>query len=616
MQLDHKFAHIATLQSLLLPPSRTQPHQYVPVSLACKSLLDQLSLTIQVNMIILYFLFLQHLVLVSPSEGSYEVGLSADAAFFESCIDLTSLYDAISHLESVKSVFSQYLHTFKGSNRYLANLAGKIESNLDSELTAISRKLSQYGFARDINYELKDSMRKFNTAFGGRSKRGAFDFVSEGASYLFGFVSASQYQNLKANIKDQFDIIQDHESQLQSAAALNRDHMNKALASLQSFQREFQSFTKGFADRWQSSEKLLGVAIQVTYALSSVQSLVATLGTVRSNSDHFYPSRFLSPKEELVAYLLQLSDSLRDVSPVFSSTQADSYFRYQIATTTSLNNNICQLLKIPLISHFGKFNIAHSKNCPSGSVCLSNHLGNAQLDMTQYTSCLGVRFHDLPSLCTARPCLVSEDISCVMLNLTSALVATKHKMSVTIKCTHKTTIEIHGIAVIMIPLNCLIHSQNLKIDRVQTMKARRVEVRVIKLPFVIEESVLHVNSQSLGLPIFENNKLAQLILPKLKTSFDSEHFSWRSHVNFGVSTAAGVICSLLLCCLALYLSIKRCKRRSPGTSKGNWEAENTIELTHRAPLEPVVKVENEIEVSSNLGSNSELHPFNSRRNDN
>ena len=564
---------------------------------------------------LLYFLALQHLTLVSTLEGSYEVGLSADAAFLESCIDLTSLYEAISHLQTMRTVFSQYADNLKGPNAYLASLALKFERNLDSELSSISRKLKQYGFVRDVNFHLNNTMSRFYSAIGGRSKRGAFDFVSEGASYLFGFVSASQYQNIKNNVKDQFDLIHDHESQLLNAAALNRDHLNKALVSLQSFRREFKSVTKGFSDRWQSAEKFLGV-IQVTYALSSVQSLVSTLGTVRSNSDHFYPSRFLSPKEELVAYLLQLSDGLNDISPIFSSNRADSYYRYQISTTTSVNNKICQLLKIPLISHFGKFKIAHSKNCPSGSVCLSNHLGSAQIAMTQFTSCLGVHFHDLPSLCTARPCLVTDDISCVMLNLTSALVATKQKFSVTLKCTHKTTIEIHGISVIMIPLNCLIHSQNLKIDRVQSMKAMKTEVRVIKLPFVIEGSFLHVNSQSLGIPIFENSQLTQLILPKLKTSFDSEHFSWRSQVNFGVSTAAGVICSLVLCCSALYFSVRCCKRRSIGTKNGIWEAENTIELTRRAPLEPVVKIEKEIDTASTRGSETDLHPFDSRRTSN
>ena len=75
--------------------------------------------------------------MISTSEGSYEVCASTDAAFLESCIDLTSLYDAISHLEIVNAVFSQYAHTFKGSNSCLAKLALKIEHNLDSELTAI-----------------------------------------------------------------------------------------------------------------------------------------------------------------------------------------------------------------------------------------------------------------------------------------------------------------------------------------------------------------------------------------------------------------------------------------------------------------------------------------------
>lgn len=563
-------------------------------------------------MIFLSWFHLQLFALALPSVGSYQVGLSVDAAYIESCIDLTSLYEAISHLRRIQSTLQQYTHTFKSSNMFLANLGLKIESNLNSELTSIEEKLEQYGFKRDINFQFNDSMRQFNSATLqlGRSKRGAFDFVSEGASYLFGFVSASQYLELKDTIKEQFDIIQEHESKLLQAASTNRDHLNKALSSLQSFQREFMSLTKGFSDRWQNAEKFLGISIQVSYALSSVQSLVATLGVVRSNADHFYPSRFLSPKDELVSYILKLSDSLSDISPVFSSTQVEAYFRYKISTTTSLNNKICQILRIPLISHFGKFNIAHTKDCPSGNVCLSNHLGSAQIAMTQFASCLGVHYPDLPSLCFARPCLVTDDISCVMLNLTSALIATKTPFSVIIKCTHKTSVDIHGISVIIIPLNCLIHSQKLKIDKVQTMKTKKVDVRVIKLPYVIESNNLHVNSQSLGIPIFENSQLTQLILPKLKSSFDTKHFQWRSHINTGVSISAGAGCILLLMIFVVYLSVKcyRRKKSPPSSASG---CKTDIEL-HTAPLGQV-KPEIGNDQILKVDTKADLHPFDSRR---
>ena len=172
----HKFA---ILQLLSFSCSPTQPSPPVGASAP-----DLLVLSLQVNMnSLLYFLALQHLTLVSTLEGSYEVGLSADAAFLESCIDLTSLYEAISHLQTMRTVFSQYADNLKGPNAYLASLALKFERNLDSELSSISRKLKQYGFVRDVNFHLNNTMSRFYSAIGGRSKRGAFDFVSEGASY-------------------------------------------------------------------------------------------------------------------------------------------------------------------------------------------------------------------------------------------------------------------------------------------------------------------------------------------------------------------------------------------------------------------------------------------------
>ena len=75
----------------------------------------------------------------------------------------------------------------------------------------------------------------------------------------------------------------------------------------------------------------------------------------------------------------------------------------------------------------------------------------------------------------------------------------------------------------------------------------------------------------------------QIILPTLNSSFDTKHFAWRSHLNFGLSISAGVVCILLaqcalLCCLALYLMIKWYKKRdlSSRTSVGRCETEKEV----------------------------------------
>ena len=515
------------------------------------------------------YLNLLHL-LIQPIATSihYDVGVTVEAAFLESCVDIEPLYAALDQLRLVQSSLHQYSTTFKLQNVFLGDMGLKLEQSLKSEIASIEMKLIQFGFIRDHEYELDRKIDNeldlkiggfdsVNTFIGRRAKRGAFDFVSEGASYLFGFVSASQYRGLKNHIKDQYDIIHDHENQLLQSVSENRDHLNKALVSLNSLKNDFQHFTKGFSDVFLLSEHFLGISIQISFALSSVQSLVSTLEIVRNNADHFYPSRYVTPREKLKAYILHLSDSLSDISPVFSSSSIDNYFRYKIATTANLRNKICQIVRIPLISHYGKFKISHAQVCPSGRVCLSNYQGNAQVSVSEYASCLGVHYSDLPTLCTARPCLASEDISCVMLNLTTALVASKDHFQATIKCKRARTLDINGILAITIPLDCFIHSSKLKIDRVQLMKSQSSNFRAINLPFVIQGDVLSVNDTAIGGPsIFENSQLSQLVLPKLQNRFNRTILGWHTSRNSVLSLTATTASCFLLLILGIYLLIK------------------------------------------------------------
>ena len=505
-------------------------------------------------LLILFHLLIQSTFASSPG---YDVGITVEAAFIESCVNIEPLYLALDQLKLVQASLHHYSSTFKLQNVFLGNMGLKLEQNLKSEISSIEMKLSQFGFIRDHDYELDRKIGGFGTVdnlIGHRAKRGAFDFVSEGASYLFGFVSASQYRGLKNHIKNQFDIIQDQENQLLSSVAENRDHLNRALVSLNSFKKDFQSFTNGFTDLFLQSEHFLGISIQISFALSSVQSLVSTLEIVRNNADHFYPSRYVTSREKLKAYILYLSDTLSDISPVFSSSSIDNYFRYQIATTANLKNKICQIVRIPLISHYGKFEISHTQVCPSGRVCLSNHQGSVQVSVSDYASCLGVHFSDLPTLCTARPCLSSEDISCIMLNLTTALVASKDHFQATIKCKRARHLDVIGIVAITIPLNCFIHSPKLKIDKVQLMKHRSTSFRAINLPFVILGDSLLVNDTAIGgQSIFENSQLSQLILPKLQNRFNQTILGWHTSRNSVLSVTATSASCVLLLILGIYL---------------------------------------------------------------
>lgn len=491
----------------------------------------------------------------TSSFPEYDVGISVESAFLESCVSIEPLFLALDQLKRVQASLLHYSKLFKGQSLFLGNMGLRLQNSLESELTSIELKLEQFGYSR-IDHQLNRKIggqTRIDGIMGVRNKRGAFDFVSEGASYLFGFVSASQYRGLKKHISDKFSEVSEHQNILLRSVSENRDHLNNALASLNTLESNFQSFTKGFSDMFLQSEHFLGITIQISFALSSVQSLVSTLEVVRNDADHFYPSRYITPREKLKSYILHLSDSHSTISPVFSSLATDNYYRYKIATTTSLGSQICQILRVPMIGHYGKFKISHTDICPSGRVCLSNVQGHTQVSVSEYASCLGVHFPDLPTLCSARPCLTDEDISCIMLNHTTALIASKERFQTSVNCVKRrqSRVDIVGILAITIPLDCFILGPKLKIDKVQLMKTQTLALKVVNLPFTIHGDVLIVNDTAMGgPPIFENSRLSQLVLPKLKSSFNRTIFSQHSSRNSILSTSATVASGVLLLILA------------------------------------------------------------------
>ena len=495
-------------------------------------------------------------------KNNFEVSLTVEAAYFESCVNIEPIWGALEQLRllgsSLNRQTSRHSKTYLEQNDHLQKFVQSLQLNINSEIHSVVTKLNQLGLSMSAETNLN---HKFNqlSAFQkliSRNKRGAFNFVSEGASYLFGFVSASQYKDMKNNIRRSFSVIHDHQNQLLQTVSDNRDHLNSALKSIFSLKSDVQYLVNRLEARSLNSEHLLSMSIQVSYLLTSIQALVSTFEVVRSDSDHFYPSRYVTTPAQLRSFILYLSDSLTDISPIFSSTSIGNYYRYKIATTSYLDNKICQLVRVPLTNQFGQLWISHKHECPAGRICLLNHLGHSQISVSDYISCLGVHTPDLPTLCSTRPCLTTNDISCIMINSTTALVAVVDPFMITVKCERMRSIEMTGIKAIRIPLNCFIQSPKLKIDRVQLLK-HNTTLRIIDIPFSIVGNTLTVNDTALGeSSVFENSQLGHLLLPKLKRKFNSTIFTYHTSRNLALSSTATVV-SLAICLLLLLLLVRK-----------------------------------------------------------
>ena len=128
---------------------------------------------------------LSKLVIVTP-----------ESVHYESCVNTENLFLALGRLDEAKSTISQFSHSLKGKGSLYSSYASTYSRSLSQAMHTINLKLEQLTGANMT-----------------RGKRSAFDFVSEAGSYLFGFVSASQYKALKLNLKTELSILHEQNNQ-------------------------------------------------------------------------------------------------------------------------------------------------------------------------------------------------------------------------------------------------------------------------------------------------------------------------------------------------------------------------------------------------------------------
>ena len=487
--------------------------------------------------------------------------VTPESVHYESCVNTENLFLALGRLEEARSTISQFSQSLKGKSSLYSSYAGTYSRSLSQAMQTINLKLEQLTGAGIT-----------------RSKRSAFDFVSEAGSYLFGFVSASQYKALKLNLKTELSILHEQNNKALRDISQNRDEINCALNELR---KVFETISV-FKDKWWRVENMLALTIQASAMLQSIESVISVITQIRSDADKHLPSRFVIPPNQLRQMLLEINDDFQGIFPVFNSDNVNSYYRLSIATTSFFDYKLCQLLKIPLLSDKQKFSISHL-DCPAGLVCLSNSVGSTMLYLTDFLSCNSLHFRELPTICRARPCISSDQtILCTMVNQTTAVIATNKPFELVIQCKLKTSLEIQGIYVLSIPPECSTFSSLLHIQAITTMsKTFKMPIRALNVPFSFSDGLLHINQSNLDNQIFENPHIRQMILPKIRPRFDHDKYEWKpAHVNRAISissSAAVAVCFILVLFLFFCGRHKLKKLKSSNPSQSAFSSPCSIE---------------------------------------
>ena len=90
------------------------------------------------------------------SKQQFEVALTCEFAFLQSCVDIEPLHDALVQLDAVQAVLHNYASAWKLQNVFLGSMGLRLEHSLATELVSIRLKLNQLGFPQNINTEISN----------------------------------------------------------------------------------------------------------------------------------------------------------------------------------------------------------------------------------------------------------------------------------------------------------------------------------------------------------------------------------------------------------------------------------------------------------------------------
>ena len=517
---------------------------------------------------------------------SNQVIVSPENVHVEGCVDTSNVFFALEGLQTLRLAVSRFVRNFDKNESFFSHFAMKFSDDIHSAMKIIKIKL-----------------RRLTGSETARSKRSPFDFVSDAGHYLFGFVSARQYRNLKANLELEFKTLHHQNNKMLEDISLNRHVLDKLQGEIHGFLEKLGDFNQDIF----RVEQLLALSIQATAALQAVENVVTMLIQIRSDADMHLPSRLVIPPETLRQLLLQTNDDHQGLYPVFNGAHVDDYYKLTISTTANVDHKICQMLRIPLLSSQNHFLVSH-QDCSTGSICFTNSVGTTMLYLSDFLSCTAVNLKDLPTICNARPCVSSDhSVICTMVNHTTAVIATKKPFELTVKCQRNTIFKIEGIYVLTIPPECSTYSSTITIHQVHTRKKKSLNLplRALNVPFTIKDGLLEINQSGLQTQIFNSHHIKAMILPKIR-GFDEDEFSWKdlhySNMSIsGVILAGVAICSVVALCFGYRVLLRRTRiptqvnnsqPHNSGTNDGDGDKKNNE--SQARSVRPKVEVKGEV----------------------
>ena len=478
--------------------------------------------------------------------------ITAEFAHYEGSLDISPVVSSIRSLEILTDTIERSTLSAKVSP-HNKKLFKWLLDHMRYTLEHTKVTISELGF--DI---LSSPMRSPGRSK--RFKRAPFSFIGQIQSSLFGTVTEDDFNDFKEAIKKSFYNYESESTLVRGLIAENRNALLKTLDVVQTSNTDLKNSIAHLNDEMILISKLL----QSSMSLSAIKRFTSKLTVIRESCDRNYISRDIIPPSVLSSYILQLSDNLKGLSPLYNSKQLSIYYKLQLAVSTISGLDIRQIASIPVISADDMFKVSSAK-CLAAHICLENKAGMMILPTEKFLRCQGATTAGLPTVCPYRQCLTSNATICKSFNLTTFLISTKESFEAMISCqNYDERMIISNVSFINVPTRCSVISKHLNIPGLKTMISGDNYHRTVNIPFQITNLGINLNTTGLDLSIkrkLDFKGVRELISSRIpKATFHTDNQQVRLHHGLSIG-ALSVSSSLVLLLVGLLALLYLCRAK-------------------------------------------------------
>jgi hypothetical protein len=456
-----------------------------------------------------------------------EIYLTPEAVFCVTHLDLSRAYATIKNVEilidkvkrtSMQSSPLTLYNAINNSNKNFQVMTPFLKHflyNTNRRLDHIKTSAAQLGL---VQPQASQGTHRY--------RRGAFNFLGEAGQYLFGLVSASQFEGLKDDIEERFGDIHT----LDNSVSENRVTLNKVVKFLEKADTARQSSSSVFAN-----------CIQIIICLNSLERVADHLVSIKVSADSNHPNRLLIPEPTLARKLLSLSETHQARRPVFNSRQVTKYYKLQIAITSFNATHVSQIIRIPLIRPESSFRL--EQKCDSGHICMKNFFGTAIIPLPIFLTCLGATNPIINTVCNVRPCVTAGNVVCRTLNVTTALVIVDNPTTVSVYCSGiRHDVLVVDTMAMTVPTNCHAASHNLVFGEVGAVQTLVTDTLTAPLPALLSGDQEDLDLSGTSLDTQTKHALQAMHLPEIQVKL---RHTARPHHTLPLSISALSISGIL-----------------------------------------------------------------------